>query len=185
MRRKGSLSLSVNAIVVFVLAFAMLSVGIIFTNYIKNALMEKGMGAINIEDLQTPPSATDPLTFPTSEMTIKTNGKKSIDIGYYNTGDSEAINAKPEFLKCISEDGTPTEDKPSIAAIPETVEPGTATGFRANINMVSWPKGTYICKIGVLNAGENGDGEANPDASDTESIGYIYETSSITINVQN
>ena len=52
MHKKGSLELSVNAIVVFVLAFAMLSVGFFLVNMIRGQLQDVVPQVFKLENFQ-------------------------------------------------------------------------------------------------------------------------------------
>lgn len=102
--KKADLSLSVNAIVVFVLAFSMLGVGLYVTNLIRENVGSGITSVVNIQDLKSPPSAEDPITI-SREVTLKKGKEIKLDIGYYNKNTEEAKNVKMGISDCITPNG--------------------------------------------------------------------------------
>ena len=80
-RKKGSLSLSVNAIVVFILAFAMLGVGLFFVNKIRGDIDIDTDKFLDPDIMTKPPSSENPLTIDDVEM--KPSDTKDVNIGIY------------------------------------------------------------------------------------------------------
>ena len=78
----AGLNISVNAIVVFVLAFAMLGVGVAFINMIREQIMETG-DLIDADDLQNPPSRDNPFTVP-QRLTMSVSDTHEIQVGVFN-----------------------------------------------------------------------------------------------------
>jgi len=145
--KRGSLNLSVNAIVVFVLAFALLSVGLGFT-YMFRERGEAGLASLlNFEDLKEPPSSDKPLTID-REVNIRRGSSLQLDIGYYNS-DSGPHNAVQLLIEqCFTETGTETSTKPTIASVPQQVDASEGVGFRVIMKADDMPGGqTYICKL--------------------------------------
>ena len=81
--KNASLNLSVNAIVVFVLAFSMLGVGLYVTNLIRENVGSGIISVVNIQDLKSPPSPEDPITI-SREVSLKKGKETKLDLGYYN-----------------------------------------------------------------------------------------------------
>src|SRR3989338_7088467 len=90
--KKGDLSLSVNAIVVFVLAFSMLGVGLFVVNLIKEKVSAGVERAGNLDDLKILPTSDNPLIVD-EEIKVKNKKLTKLDIGFYNNGDYEIASA--------------------------------------------------------------------------------------------
>jgi len=145
--KKGSLNLSVNAIVVFVLAFALLSVGLGFTYMFR----EKGQAGLSqlltFEDLKEPPSAEKPLTVD-REITIKRRGSIQADIGYYNKDSNAHTAVRLGINGCYDENGGSATPLPTISAPPQDVDASTGVGYRVIIKEQGLTGGqTYICNM--------------------------------------
>ncbi len=144
---KASLSLSVNAIVVFVLAFALLAVGLGFT-YLFQEKGEEGLGQLlTFEDLKQPASSTKPLTID-RDVNIQARKTKDLEIGFYNR-DNQQHSVRLYVRECVNEDGTTiTAGLPTIAAPSADVDANQGTGFRVIMKENGMPSGqTYICKL--------------------------------------
>ena len=85
MRKKGSLNLSVNAIVVLILAITMLGLGLGFMKGMFGKVSGKIDAAIDSADLKNPPSLDDPLTISTKTITINRGGSGDVQVAYLNT----------------------------------------------------------------------------------------------------
>lgn len=79
---RGSLSLSVNAIVVFILAFAMLGVGLFFVNKVRGSIDIDPNSFLPANQLKNPPSSDDPLTID-NEIKMKPSEEKRLTLGFY------------------------------------------------------------------------------------------------------
>ena len=85
MRKKGSLNLSVNAIVVLILAITMLGLGLGFMKGMFGKVSGKIDAAIDSADLKNPPSLDDPLTLSTKTITINRGGSGDVQVAFMNT----------------------------------------------------------------------------------------------------
>lgn len=165
----AGLNISVNAIVVFVLAFAMLGVGITFINMIREEMIG-GLGDIvPEEELENPATAQTPLTID-SEITVGQNDEERIDVGFYNTLASTQEDVDLEIVECVAGGGDTEDmddaDLPEIHSPSATVEGGESTAFSAVIEPEDGPPlGTYLCTI-----------ELQDDGGDTlESESFYFE----------
>ncbi|MFH1072197.1 MAG: hypothetical protein V1743_02095 [Nanoarchaeota archaeon] len=134
MKKRGSLSLSVNAIVVFILAFAMLGVGLFFINTIREKLTQGAVGVFDINQLKNPPTSDRPIVIP-NEVTIKKMKKANLEIGYYNKGANEVTGAHPiiiecrdEFNNCLGKPATSLDGYSGCVAGGTAIQCPTATG---------------------------------------------------------
>ncbi|MFH1439973.1 MAG: hypothetical protein ABIG89_05370 [Candidatus Woesearchaeota archaeon] len=162
--KNASLNLSVNAIVVFVLAFSMLGVGLYVTNLIRENVGSGITSVVNIQDLKSPPSAEDPITV-SREITLKKGKEIKIDIGYYNKNTEEATNAKIGIGDCIKPDGEQlilegggTSDDALLVVSPFAKSVGASEGKGYKVKIVDNSKntgdplttGSYVCTMIVF-----------------------------------
>ena len=96
--KKGSLQLSVNAIVVLVLAITMLGLGIAFT---KGKFSELGQ-KIEIPAPDYPATADEPIVIPSNEVTISSTKDTILSVNIYNDGDISGENQPTMSCKCPS-----------------------------------------------------------------------------------
>ncbi|MBT4824961.1 hypothetical protein HN695_01780 [Candidatus Woesearchaeota archaeon] len=158
--KKASLNLSVNAIVVFVLAFSMLGVGLFVTNLIKENVAQ-GIKSLDVTELDNPASAEEPITIP-KEVQLKKGKERLLKVGYYNVLQYEVENVKLALSECLGQDGTvqlfyddATTDPFYIMATTEDVGSSEGTGYEIKLMDKTkeldlgeeFPTGTYVCKI--------------------------------------
>jgi hypothetical protein len=157
--KKGDLSLSVNAIVVFVLAFSMLGVGLFVVNLIKDKVSKGVEAAGNLDDLKTPPTSDNPMIVD-EEVKVKSKKLTKLDIGYYNKGDDTIDSAKIGLTECIDTENQEFVDElPTITSSTITeIESGEAVAFKITI-LPKLSQGTYICTMVVY----SGDDPASTD----------------------
>jgi hypothetical protein len=147
--KKGALDLSVNSIIVFVLAFAMLAVGLFFTNYVRTKMLEGTEGMVDITKLENPPDSINPITLPSDEISLKRMTVKKINIGFYNKGSSTIEQATFSISSCIDNANNEVTDKlPSLSALAGKVPPSEGKGYKVQLTEKGLPGGqTYICTI--------------------------------------
>ncbi|MBN1645978.1 hypothetical protein JW868_02975 [Candidatus Woesearchaeota archaeon] len=172
--KKGSLSLSVNAIVVFILAFAMLGVGIYFVNIIRDNIGSGALAVFDANELPNPPTADKPITMPT-EITIKGGATEKYDIGFYNVGPDDATDATPVIKACYGDGNTTDEaqaDRPFIISSFATVPKYESKAFPIKIKTSDDLESnkTWVCTLEM-------------QKSRTPSI--VYESTSFFFNVGN
>lgn len=101
MHKKGSLSLSVNAIVVFILAFAMLGVGLFFVNKVRGSIDIDPNSFLPSDQLKNPPSSDDPLTID-NEIKMKARDQKKVLVGFYAKGQGFSYGIEFSMLECTN-----------------------------------------------------------------------------------
>ncbi len=182
MRRKGSLSLSVNAIVVFVLAFAMLGVGLVFVNMIKDKFLDSGEDIIDINELKNPPSSSDPLTVKSEIRLAKRNNLK-LEVGYYNTMNNMAKSATIGISQCLYEDDSGDSyyqddilDHLKVISPSIDVPASEGRGFKIIIREEGdgLVNGLYVCKMVVYNKDEATDVEGIQFSESDPADSYLY-----------
>jgi hypothetical protein len=83
MKKKGDLSLSMNAIVVLIMAITLLGLGLGFMRGLFSNMTTKVGQAIDANDLTTPPNPDNQVTVTPSDFTMK--DKSKITVAFLNT----------------------------------------------------------------------------------------------------
>lgn len=181
--KNASLNLSVNAIVVFVLAFAMLGVGLMFTGIIREKVVESTKGIVPKKDFSNPPSASNPLTI-SDQLTIKRGAKKNINLGFYNKGSGTATDVKLGVRQCLSDDGDEISVVPSVVSPSSEVPPSDWKAFKIILDLSDsnvkeqYTSGTYVCTFSAYKGGAEPDPEVGSGTA-----GYIYDEKQIFMKV--
>ncbi|MGM5482795.1 MAG: hypothetical protein ACQESF_05005 [Nanobdellota archaeon] len=185
MKKVASLNLSVNAIVVFVLAFAMLGVGLMFTGIIREKMVESTKGIVPKDDFKNPPSASDPITI-SNDVTLKRGAKKNIDLGFYNDGSGTANDVKLGVRECLNDQGDKLSEVPNVVSPASSVPASDWKAFKIILDMGSsdevestYSAGTYVCTFSAYRSGASPD----PEITSVSSSGYIYQEKQIFLTI--
>ena len=154
MKKKASLNLSVNAIVILVLAVVLLGLALAFIRGMFGKMTSKMGEIVDITQIEAKPTADMPITMP-NKITIKTNGRTTVQIGFYNIFGSKcdvSINSTPS---CKDEDGNPVKKlgKGSLLTISappsDNLDGGKSVGFNAIFteNGVGTTGKLYVCSL--------------------------------------
>lgn len=147
--KKGSLALSINAIVVIVIAFVVLGLALGLTRNIFSGTEPIITDAFDSTQLDSQPTADNPITI---KDTISIGRQKSstMSIGFYNSGQNTAIGASFDMVGCLETGGTAVSSNlPTIASPKEDIGPSDSRGYKIILTEQGMPAGTYICTIGV------------------------------------
>jgi len=151
--KKGSLSLSVNAIVIFVLAFAMLGFGLFIIQKLQGQTDSWTDKAFDMDDFSTPPSSKNPIVFSES-LSFKPTGGKPMGVAVYNSGGTELSSVKPVFVACTGGLTFGSTGEISIDTLAKnSILTSESFVFKANIVTNGAEAGDYVCEIGF---GTNG-----------------------------
>ncbi len=169
MNKRAALSLSVNAIIIFVLAFAMLGVGIFVTNELRGAATGGLKKASElIESIEEEPSSADPLVGIGKELDISAKGTQPLGIKLYNKNRIPYADAIVVLDDCK---GTSTDLNTysyaatgtypvTVVSATVTIEASTFESIPLTIQNEDLLSGeTYICKLKVISETEVVDGE--------------------------
>ena len=158
--KKAALNLSVEAIIIFVLAFAMLGVGIFVTEQLRE-IGTKGIEKSEtiLEAIGETPTAENPIVGITQEFSLPVKKQTSLNLGYYNNMAQTAEEVTVVINECKSSntkvtysyanDGTYPVDVTAVSEKTD-VQPGESVGiliYAKNNGLVS---GTYVCKLDVI-----------------------------------
>ena len=84
--KKADLSLSINAIVILILAITMLGLGLTFMRGLFKQATEKVESAVNVQQLTNPPTADNPLTVSPAALTVRSTKSDKLLAAFLNTG---------------------------------------------------------------------------------------------------
>lgn len=159
--KKAALNLSVEAIIIFVLAFAMLGVGIFVTDQLRE-IGAKGIAKSQdiLESIGETPTADKPIVgISKAGLDLPYKEQSQLEIGFYNSGRSTAEDAVLLIDECISSSTETTssyendgEYPVKVVGAPVDVEPSSAEGLIATMKNTNLESGeTYICKLKIVN----------------------------------
>jgi hypothetical protein len=156
LNKKAALSLSVEAIVILVIAFVVLGLALTLTRYIFGAAQEKAGSALDIIELESKPTPDNPITIQRT-VTISRGDSIPMDIGVYNTKGIPYSNATLGIASCTSTGATPAPvtNPPTIVTIAQTIKQSEIAGYRAFLTENGLDTGNYICILNVYNLGTN------------------------------
>ena len=174
--KKGSLQLSVNAIVVLVLAITMLGIGISFTRSLFNDV--KFDTTVDLPN----PTSQNPISIPSSELDFSLTGKTKTNIKVYNAGSTTLYDNNIPIIVCKGRDSdnNPFQSVVEPLASGSKLQPGDVGEYRLivdgndfdNTKMVSGE--SYSCKYLVCE---------NEDNNDPESINGCYNDGTLITEV--
>ena len=153
LNKKAALNLSVQAIVVLVIAFVVLGLALTLTRYIFSMAQEKAATAIDVIEFEQKPTSDNTITLPKT-VNIGSGDSKQIDIGIYNAAGADYAAATLNITQCIyTTTGSPVTDLPVITAISQKIERSKAGGFRTYLT-TDLGAGNYICVLSVMDGGD-------------------------------
>src|SRR3990167_5324776 len=106
MKKKGSLELSITAIVVIVIAFVVLGLGLSLTRTIFKGAEQKLPEAFAVTQLEAEPTSENPITVQQT-VEIDRGKQKTLNIGFYNSKNGKVDNAQFNINNCIDSEGRP------------------------------------------------------------------------------
>lgn len=162
-RRKGSLSLSTNAIVTIVLAFVMLGLGLSIIRTLGSNTSDAIPKALNLADLEQKPTADKPLTVDTIRLQGGATARTQIKLGFYNTAGIELTNVGFQIDKCLNPAGAVgsqeiTSDLPVFTTLGSTVKASEIAALNVVVTKGTGLQtaGQYICNFQVTTDAQGG-----------------------------
>lgn len=163
--KKADLSLSINAIVILILAITVLSLGLTFIRGMFKSAGSKIEGAISLAELDSQPTIEKPITVPET-VEVPSTGSTTIKIGIFNPDPSaEFKDAKPILSECIkagataaASDSTDTETTETEAQVftltttTQTIAKRSSAAYKAILQTES-SGGTYVCTLKTSGSG--------------------------------
>jgi hypothetical protein len=153
--RKGDLSLSMNAIVILILAITLLGLGLTFMRGLFKTMETKVNEAVSAQELVNPPTNDNQFTVAPAEITLKTGQPGKTILAFLNTDPATSVScglAMSTGVSCQSSDSQCTSSVPGVTYSTNQV---TMTKDRINAWTVAisspsttgWvnPSCTYLC----------------------------------------
>lgn len=149
--KKAGLQMSINAIVMLVMAMLVLGLGVALIKNTFGSAEGKLISAIDAADMMPTPNSDKPLVFETTKLTIKPGKSETFAYGFYNADTTNTLTAASlKIGNCVGT-GTTPENFNLIAASSDVgagasvffegiLEAKSAAGIDATV-------GTYICPV--------------------------------------
>lgn len=153
--KKAALNLSIQAIVILVIAFVVLGLALTLTRYIFGIAQEKAGSAIDIIEFEQKPTADNIITI-SKTVNIGSGKTKQLDIGVYNPTGGTYNSATLNITQCLTITGEQVTNLPSITAISQSIEGSAAAGYRTYLT-TTLGAGNYICVIKVMDGASEKD----------------------------
>ena len=137
--KKGSLNLSMNAIVVLILAITMLGLGLTFMRGLFKQATERVTEAVSAQELVNPPTVDSPLTAAPGDITMRTKDVGKIIVAYMSQhsgvddciltiDDSSPAGASVVSIAASSSSVYMQQDQINTWTVALTSKDGSATG---------------------------------------------------------
>lgn len=146
--KKGSMEMSINSIVILVMAMALLGLGLVFIRGMMGGATAKLGKSIDTADLSEQPTSEKTVTIDPTVL-LKKNVNSRVKIGFYNKANSDYM-VKPSIYSCINSDGVSKTTQFTVQAISQVAEVGKAIGFEAMFKTTA-DQGTYACQVQIVN----------------------------------
>jgi len=153
--KKGSLELSVNAIIVLVMAIAVLGLGLAFIRGALTRGQEQVFKAIDNAELDNPASADHPAVID-KNVDAKIGVDSQIKMGVYNSATETKTGVEPSLGDCIGTDATglpvtlAANTDVAMSGGSQDVPGGSARAYQGLIKPLQTANtkpGTYICTV--------------------------------------
>ena len=90
-RKKASLELSINSIVILILAITMLGLGLTFMRGLFKQISTKVSESVSANELTNPPTTDNPMTVAPSEITLRQGENSKVTLAFLNVVTSRPI----------------------------------------------------------------------------------------------
>ncbi len=149
--KKAGLELSINAIVILIIALIVLGIGVLFVRGMFGKISAKVTTSITDTEVTKPATPDDPMTLDPSQVSISksqlTTGAQIIISGYSATTYSDS---GPRITSCT---GLPTADVPTLTAADQSMIAGKPANWKTILKLAAGNSGdTGICTVVICNA---------------------------------
>jgi len=152
--KNAALELSINAIIILILAITMLGLGLTFTRGLFKSASSKMFQAVEGTSLKNPADAEHPVTID-EQLQLKRNAQERLEVGFYNRANLAVNDVSLVISECIDTSGASVaeENLPRmIAPTINEVESATDVGFKTILTLESdsgsgLTPNSYICTL--------------------------------------
>jgi hypothetical protein len=153
--RKGSMQLSIEAIIILVIAMVLLGLGIAFITGFFRTGTQKLMEPFDDIQFGCSPTSTDPLKTSPSQLSVKAGDQQKVRFCYYTS--QELYKAKVEFKNCVCTEAACANKKPTLvtAEVPHVNRADVGkfdTFMKAVDGSTELTPANYICTIAIKGA---------------------------------
>jgi len=117
-RKKASLELSINSIVILILAITMLGLGLTFMRGLFKQISTKVSESVSANELTNPPTTDNPMTVAPSEITLRQGENSKVTMAFLNVITSRQT-SYCRLLQPVAATGAPT---PAVTTIVSLLE---------------------------------------------------------------
>jgi hypothetical protein len=139
--KKASMELSVNSIVILVIAVVMMG---LILGFIRSKFSDISKDIIRDEPTAPEATSSDPITMSRTTVVVNAAQKTALKLNFFNTGTKNYMGVEPSF-EC--KDSTPTITGDYFD---KEVSTGTMASFEGTIKTGAVAKDTYLCKVCIL-----------------------------------
>ena len=158
MNKKAGMELSINAIVILIIAMVVLGIGILFIRGLFAKSAEKLTTAISTQEIKNPATPETPVVADREILISKTNPTKTIVVSVYNTDRISAPNVTIGMSDCVSGesiiDGGVTVPYYLFRTAPQDIQGNTYVGYQGIVSFNTSQSGlnlkqgdTIVCKL--------------------------------------
>lgn len=147
--RKGSMQLSIEAIIILVIAIVLLGLGVAFIKNFFGEGEEALLGKFRPLKEECDVTASNPII--PKEFHVKKGEVNQENVCVYNNQNNDVANGRFEVLECIGPDGSAAPSSFVVNSLGQDIARGESTGYKTTIRTSENVSvgSTYICNIHV------------------------------------
>lgn len=180
--KNAALELSINAIIILILAITMLGLGLTFTRGLFQSASSKMFQAVEGTSLKNPADAEHPITID-EQLTLKRNDQERLEVGFYNRANQAVTDVSLVITECIDTGGVnvqPENLPRMIAPTIDEVESATDVGFKTILTLDTEGAGltpnSYICTLRACTPASTGSTSTSCDQNNLfEEVQFFLE----------
>lgn len=179
--KKGSMQLSIEAIIILVIAMVLLGLGIAFISGFFKTGTSKLMEPFDAMSFGCDPNSNDPIKTSPTVLQLKSGDTLPVKICVYNGGSADAPKVNVGIESCVNTNDN-TAKKPKLLTAPQNVKRTDIAGFgtiltaKESTGTADLVPATYICTLTAVK-----DATTFPSALDeTKVVGRKQVTITVT-----
>jgi len=151
MNKKGGMELSINAIVILIIAMVVLGIGILFIRGLFSKSAEKLTTAISSQEIANPATPDQPIAADREVLISRTNPTKTIKLSVFNVGNDIAKGIIVNMSNCVSSGASLSIADYSLRTSEQNIPKNSYVGYQAIVKFnpsANISQGdTIVCKI--------------------------------------
>ncbi|MBW3022492.1 hypothetical protein KY308_00105 [Candidatus Woesearchaeota archaeon] len=150
MRKKGGMELSINAIVILIIAMVVLGIAILFIRGLFAKSGEKLTTAISSQELKNPATPDTPLVADREVLISRSNPTKTIVLSVFNSATQQAKEVQVGMSDCVSSEGELGSANYSLRTVKQDIAQNTYVGYQAIVSFdptLLTQGDTIVCRL--------------------------------------